>query len=78
MLGRAGGVHDHATRSARSGLYVSSRDHRAVGYRIPKEWAALSGSQRGVGSLAAFKRGSRVGFLAGYGALECQVAGCGV
>ena len=55
----------NATRSARSGLYVSSRDHRAVGYRVPKEWAALSESQRGVGSLAAFKRGSRVGFLAG-------------
>ena len=78
MLGRAGGVHDHATRSARSGLYVSSRDHRAVGYRVPKEWAALSESQRGMGSLAAFKRGSRAGFLAEYGAFECRMIGCRV
>ena len=76
MLGRASGVHGHATRSARSGLYLSSRDHAAVGYRVPKEWAALTEAQRGVGSLAAFKRGSRVGFLAGYGASGCREVGC--
>ena len=54
MLGRASGVHGHATRAARSGLYVSSRDHRMVGYRVSKEWAGLSEAQRGVRSLAAF------------------------
>ena len=31
-----------------------------------------------MGSLAAFKRGSRAGFLAGYGAFICTDAGCGV
>ena len=76
MLGRASGVHGHATRSARFGLYLSSRDHAAVGYRVPKEWAALTEAQRGVGSLAAFKRGSRAGFLAEYGASECGEVGC--
>ena len=61
MLGRAGDVHSHATRSARSGLFLSTRDHRSVGYRVPKEWATLTEGQRGCGSLAAFKRRSRAG-----------------
>ena len=71
MLGRVGDVHRHATRSAVSGLFLSTRDHRSVGYRIPKEWATVSGVQRAVGSLGAFKRGSRAGFLAGYRAFRC-------
>ena len=78
MLGRTEGVHGYGTRSARTGLYLSTRDHRSVGYRVPKEWASLSEVQRGAVSLGAFKRGSRAGFLAGYGAFECQVAGCRV
>ena len=76
MLGRVGDVHRHATRSAVSGLFLSTRDHRSVGYRIPKEWATVSEVQRGVGSLGAFKRGSRAGFLAGYRAFRC--GGCRV
>ena len=68
MLGRVGDVHWHATRAAGSGLCVSTRDHRAVGYRVPVEWGSLSEAQRGVPSLAAFRRGSRAGFLGGYGA----------
>ena len=78
MLGRVGGVHGHATRSARSGLFLSSRDHRSVGYRVPKEWAALTEAQRSVGSLAAFKNGSRGGFLGAYRAFECGERGCQV
>ena len=78
MLGRTGDVPNHATRSAGSGLFLSTRDHRSVGYRIPKEWATLTEGQRGVGSLAAFKRGSRAGFLTGSGSFVCGVAGCGV
>ena len=78
MLGRTEGVHGYGTRSARTGLYLSTRDHRSVGYRVPKEWASLSEVQRGAVSLGAFKRGSRAGFLAGYGAFECRVAGCRV
>ena len=78
MLGRVGDVHGHATRLARRGVYLSTRDHRSVGYRVPKEWATLTEGQRGVGSLGTFKRVSRGGFLAGYGAFRCRVAGCGV
>ena len=76
MLRRAGDVHGHATRAARSGLFLSTRDHRAVGYRVPTEWGTLSEGQRGVGSLGAFKRGSRAGFLAGYGSFVCRRVGC--
>jgi len=78
MLGRTDGVHGHATRAARVGLHLSSRDHRSVGYRVPKEWATLTEGQRGMGSLAAFKRGSRAGFLREYGAFVCRDRGCGV
>ena len=78
MLGRIEGVHGYGTRSARAGLYLATRDHRSVGYWVPKEWATLSEAQRGRGSLAAFKRESRGGFLAGYGGFRCGVAGCRV
>ena len=76
MLRRTGDLHGYATRSARSGLAVTTRDHRMLGYRVPKEWATLTEAQRGLGSLPAFKRGSRAGFLTDYGAFWC--AGCWV
>ena len=47
-----------------------------VGYRIPTEWATLTEAQRGMGSLAGFKRGSRDGFLAEYRGAVCTVRGC--
>ena len=59
MLDRTGDVHQYATRSARTGIALTARDHRLVGYRVPKEWATLTEGQRGVGSLLAFKKGSR-------------------
>ena len=62
MLDRSGDVHRYATRSARAGMALTARDHRMVGYRVPKEWATLTEEQRGTGSLAAFKRRSRAGF----------------
>ena len=76
MLGRVGDVHGHATRSARGGLFVSTRDHGSVGYRVPKEWASLTEGQRGVRSLAGFKRASKGGFLAEYGGFVCRDRGC--
>ena len=76
MLGRTGDVHGYATRSARTGLFLATRDHRSVGYRVPKEWAGLTEAQRGAGTLAAFKRWSRGGFLGEYGAFVCGVVGC--
>ena len=63
MLSRAADVHGHATRLARSGIAVTSRDHRSVSYRVPAEWASLTEVQRGVGTLAAFKRQSRAVFF---------------
>ena len=74
MLRRVGDVHGHGTRSARAGLHLSTRDHGSVGYRVPMEWDSLTEVQRGMGSLAGFKRGSRAGFLGEYGAFVC--AGC--
>ena len=47
-----------------------------VAYRVPTEWGTLTEAQRGTGSLAGFKKGSRDGFLAGYGASVCTVRGC--
>ena len=58
------------------GLHLAGRDHGSVGYRVPKEWASLTDEQRGMGSLAGFKRASRAGFLAGYGAAVCAVHDC--
>ena len=78
MLDRTGDVHQYATRSAGTGIALTARDHRLVGYRVPREWATLTEGQRGVGSLAAFKRGSRAGFLAGYGSFVCDVRRCAV
>ena len=76
MLGRVRDVHGHATRAAGAGLFLSTRDHRSVGYRVPKEWATVPEALRGAGTLATFKRTSRAGFLAGYGAFRC--GGCWV
>ena len=78
MLTRAADLHGHATRSSRRGLAVTVRDHRVLGYRVPKEWATLTEEQRGLGSLAAFKRASRAGFLADYAAFVCTGDGCWV
>ena len=77
MLGRIDGVHGYGTRAARVGLYLSTRDHRSVGYRVPKEWATMTEVQRGAGSLGAFKRRSRGGFLSGYAGFRCA-GGCGI
>ena len=78
MLRRVEDVHGYATRAARLGLFFSTGDQRSVGYRVLAEWAALSEAQRGVGSLAAFKRGSRRGFLESYGRIVCCDRKCEV
>ena len=78
MLSRASDVHGHATRLAGSGIAVTARNHRSVGYRVPTEWASLTEAQRRVGTLAAFRRGSRAGFLSGYRGFVCRDAGCWV
>ena len=50
-------------------MFLSTRDHGSLKYRVPKEWAGLPESLRATGSLVAFKRGLRGGFLAEYGSL---------
>ena len=47
-----------------------------MGYRVPREWGSLTDAQRGMGSLAGFKRGSRLGFLGVYGANVCVTRDC--
>ena len=76
MLSRTADVHGYGTRSAGVGIHRTSRDHRSVGYRVPAEWETVGRVERGVVSLAAFKRGSREGFLRGYGAAVCVDRGC--
>ena len=76
MLERVERVHSYGTRGAGVGMYVSTRDHRSVGYKVPREWAALPGGLRRMVSLAAFKRASRTGFIAEYRLFECGVREC--
>ena len=78
MLSRVRDVHGHATRAARAGLFLSTRDLRSVGYRAPKEWGTLTEAERGLASLSAFKGASRRGFLAEYGSFVCEKVGCAV
>ena len=74
MLGRIDGVHGYRTRAAGTGLHISTRDHRSVGYRVPKEWATLTEAQRGIRSLVAFKGVSKGGFVTDYASFRCR--GC--
>ena len=60
------------------GLYVSTRDHGSVGYRVPREWGEVPEGWRGGGSLGALKRASRAAFLGGYAAFRCRDRGCRV
>ena len=78
MLGRVGSTHGHDTRAARGGLYLSGREHRSVGYRVPKEWATLPDRLRSVGSCAGFKRQSKREFLDRYKAFVCDDQRCRV
>ena len=76
MLRRVRDVHRYGTRATGRSIHVGTRDHRLVGYRVPTEWAGMTMAEREIGSLAAFKRRARAGFLAGYGGFDCCVMGC--
>ena len=76
MLSRVADVHRYGTRAARGGLFVSTRDHRSVAFRVPREWGSMGESLRTAGSLGSFKRGSRSEFLGGYAAFRCSVPAC--
>ena len=76
MLERVSQTHGHGTRLARRGMFISTRDHRQVGYRVPKEWESVSSALQGASSLGAFKRQSKGEFLKGYGEFRCVVRNC--
>ena len=57
-------------------MFLSTSDCRSVGYRVPKEWAALSEQQRGLATLGAFKKGSKREILGEYAAFVCRAHGC--
>jgi hypothetical protein len=78
MVARMGESHSYGTRVARSGLVVSTRDHRMMGYRVPTEWGTLTEEQRVIMSVAGFKRISKGDFLVKYEVFQCGVAGCWV
>ena len=59
-------------------IHVGLRDHRTVGCRVFVEWAGVTEEVRGMGSLAAFKRRSKAGFLKVYGGFVCVLLGCRV
>ena len=78
MLQRVEGVHGYGTRAAGTGLFLSTRDHRSVGYRVPKEWATVPEGLRGATSVGAFRRGSKGGFLSEYARFVCRQGNCRV
>ena len=76
MLERVSQTHGHRTRLASRGMFVSTRDHRQVGYKIPREWGTLTDEMRGASSIGAFKRQSKAEFIREYGQFSCSVLGC--
>ena len=76
MLSRVNQVHTHNTRSAGSGMFVATQDHRAVGYRIPKEWQSLPEKLREINSLGGFKEKSKEELLKKYKLFRCDQKGC--
>ena len=71
MLERVSQRHEHGTRLASRGVFISTRDHRQMGYKVPKEWEALPDALRRASSLGVFKRQSKADFLKGYGLFKC-------
>ena len=76
MLSRVSDIHSHNTRSAGSGLFLSSQDQRSIGYRIPKEWDTLPEELREMTSIYGFKKKSKNSFIADYRLFSCGVPGC--
>ena len=76
LLSKVSDVHGHNTRSAGSGLYFQTQDHRSVGYRVPKEWESVPTALREMHSLSGFRKRSREEFILGYRAFECVVHDC--
>ena len=76
MLGKVKEVHNYGTRAASRGIHIASRDHKSVGYRIPKEWEATPVNIRECGSIGSLKRSSKGVILSGYAQFRCEERGC--
>ena len=76
LLGRVESTHGYNTRAARAGIFVSAREHRSLGYRIPKEWETLPEELRSFGTVTGFKKRSKKEFLTVYRSFECGERGC--
>ena len=67
MLQTVESRHGYGTRATRAvALAVTSRDHRSVGSRVPREWGSMGPELRQMPTLAGFKRASKAGFLGTY------------
>ena len=69
-------VHEHATRSAGSGISILTRDHGSIKYRMPKEWSTISDELKECRSIAAFKGTSKKQLIEQYRVFECRELGC--
>ena len=69
MLSRTGDVHGHATRFAGSGLYLSTRDHQSVGYRVPRSGLCSLRHSGGLGRWLRSNGGQGGGFWVSMGRL---------
>ena len=78
LLNRVGEMHQYGTRSAKKGLFMSTRDHRSVGYRVPKEWASLPQKLQNKGSIGGFKKSSSKELLEQYKSFTCSDRLCQV
>ena len=76
LLNKVSDVHKYNTRSAETGIYPQSQDHRSVGYRVPKEWETVAKSLREKTSLNGFKRKSKEEFFTCYKSFECRSNCC--
>ena len=69
-------VHEHNTRSAKTGISGTTTDRGSMGFRVPKEWSTLSEELQGVKAKDAFKRRSKMQFIKKYKEFECRQRDC--
>lgn len=68
--------YNHATKGARSNLFVSHSDPRSIKSISPKFWNPLLSKLKQSPSIAPFKLMSKSGLLAHYAWFVCSVPGC--
>ena len=76
LFQRTANVHEHATRSAGSGISILTRDHGSIKYRMPREWSTIADDLKECKSIAAFKGTSKRQLIEQYSRFECSEVGC--